>query len=322
MVYFVGCYNPAMTDIPQDPAVSDLPPEIPQPTQSVRKKSPMVLAMLGGAGCLLLSVIIVTIIYFFVKNVGKEEIKSVNDQLTALRNNDIDRAYSYCSLEFQKVTSRDEFLNLVESYPILSNAKEFSSMDRQKNAGGTTVLKGTITGRDGSKLPAEYQLVREKEKWKIQFLRLSPAGIQIDQPPEVTAHPPVSEKKAPVEVPEIKSMHIANLNVAKENTKDGLVVTVTFQVLNFANDKSSGSARIHLVQDLKTIDPAGNTVPSLSKDDISEFKESGEPEYESADFKYTLTIPADYPVGKYQMVITVQDRIGGQVAASTAQFEI
>ncbi len=310
-----------MTELPQDSVASDLPPEVPQPTQSIRKKSPMVLALLGGAGCLLLSLIVVTVIYLFVRNLGKEEIKSVNDQLTALHNNDIDRAYSYCSLEFQKVTSRDDFLKLVENYPILQNAKEFSSMDRQKDAGGTTILKGTIIGRDGSKLPAEYQLVHEHEKWKVQFLHLSPAGIQVDQAPQAI-QPPAPKETAPVEKPVIKKMQIENLNVTKENTQEGLIVTVTFQVVNFVNEKSSGFAKVHLVQDLKTIDPAGNIVPLLSKYGIKELKESGEPEYKSADFKYTLTIPSDYQPGKYQMVITVQDRIGGAAAATTAEFEI
>ncbi|HSE39132.1 MAG TPA: DUF4864 domain-containing protein [Acidobacteriota bacterium] len=310
-----------MTDDPQNPVDSEVPPEIPQPTQSVRKRSPMFLALAGGAGCLILSLIVVTGIYFFVRNLGKEEINTVNDQLAALRNNDIDRAYSYCSLEFQKVTSTEDFLTLVETYPILRNAKEFSSLDRQKQATGTTVLKGTIIGRDGSKLPAEYQLVREKDKWKIQFLRLSPAGIQVDQPQQAASKNPTT-KPAPVQVLGIQNMQIEHLKVDKQKKEEGLVITVTFQVVNFGNDKSSGFARIHLVQDLKTLDPSGSILPSLSKDAINEFKESGEPEYKSADFKYTLTIPSDYPAGKYQMVITVHDRIGGSAAATTAQFEL
>jgi hypothetical protein len=308
-----------MTDNPQDPIVSDVEPEVPQPTQPINKRSPMFLALAGGAGCLLLTIIIAVAVYFFFRTLGKEEIETVNAQLTALNNNDIDRAYSYCSLEFQKVTSRDDFIGLVESHPILKNAKEFSSLDRQKQATGTTILKGTITGRDGSKLPAEYQLVREKEKWKIQFIRFSPAGIQVDKPHQAESKAQAPE---PVQMPGIKNIHIANLNVAKEKKNEGLVVSVTFQVLNFANDKSEGFARIHLVQDVKTIDPSGSIVPNLSKDAINEFKESGEPEYKSADFKYTLTIPSNYPAGRYQMVITVHDRIGGEAAATTALFEI
>jgi hypothetical protein len=310
-----------MIDDPQNPADSQVPSEIPQPTQSVRKRSPMFLALAGGAGCLILSLIVVTGIYFFVRNLGKEEINTVNDQLAALRNNDIDRAYSYCSLEFQKVTSRDDFLTLIETYPILKNAKEFSSLDRQKQAGGTTVLKGTITGRDGSKLPAEYQLVREKDQWKIQFLRLSPAGVQVDEPPQAASKTPPPQP-APVQIREIQHMQIENVKVDKKNKEEGFVVTVTFQVVNFGNDKSNGISRIHLVQDLKTLDPNGSILPKLSQDAINEFKESGEPEYKSADFKYTITIPHDYPVGKYEMVITVHDRIGGSAAATTAQFEI
>ncbi len=308
-----------MTDLPQEPVLSDVESEVPQSTQSMRKRSPMFLALAGGAGCVLLVALLGVAVYFFFKTLGKEEVESVNAQLTALRNNDIDRAYSYCSLEFQKVTSREDFIGLVESYPILKSAKDFSSSDRQKQASGTTILKGTITGEDGSKLPAEYQLVREKEKWKIQFVRFSPAGIQVDQPPKAESKAP---EPAPVQMPGIKNMEIVNMNVAKEKNEAGLVVSVTFQVLNFANDKSEGFARIHLVQDLKTIDPSGAIVPLLSKDAIKEFKESGEPEYKSAEFNYKLTIPSNYPAGRYQMVITVHDRIGGEAAATTAQFEI
>ena len=51
--------------------------------------------------------------------------------------------------------------------------------------------------------------------------------------------------------------------------------------------KVPGLARIHLVQDLKTIDPNGDTVPKLSKDAMNVVKESGEPEYKSIDFQYT-----------------------------------
>jgi hypothetical protein len=107
-----------MTDNPQDPIVSDVEPEVPQPTQPIRKRSPMFLALAGGVGCLLLTIIIAVGVYFFFKTLGKEEIETVNAQLTALHNNDIDRAYSYCSLEFQKVTSMDDFIGLVDSHPI------------------------------------------------------------------------------------------------------------------------------------------------------------------------------------------------------------
>src|SRR5262245_5257111 len=171
-----------MVDDQQDPYLQRPNGEYLQPIHPVRKRSPKVLAILGGAGCLVLTLIGVGLIYFFISNLGKEELQMVNDQLGALRRNDIDRAYSYCSLAFQKSTTRDDFLRMVEDYPVLKNAKDFTSMDRSKNVGGLTILKGTITGEDGSKLPAEYQLVRENDKWKIQSLKLSPAGLSVENP--------------------------------------------------------------------------------------------------------------------------------------------
>jgi hypothetical protein len=311
---------------PQDPYLQPPSGEFPQPIHPVRKRSPKVLAILGGVGCLLLTLIGVVLIYFLISNIGKEELQMVNDQLNALRHNDIDRAYSYCSLSFQKSTNKDDFMKMVEDYPILKNAKEFSSNDRSKNVGGLTILKGTITGEDGSKLPAEYQLVHENEKWKIQSVKLSPAGMSVENPetpqqvtPKKVA--PVAPEYAPA-APVIKSLQITNVLVHKVLEKDSFVITVDFQVMNFANNKNSGSAKIHLVQDLKTIDPNGDTVPKLSKDAMNVVKENGEPEYKSIDFQYKLSVPVDSPSGRYQMVITVHDRIGGSAAAATAQFEV
>lgn len=317
---------PAMEENPQDPYLQPPSGEFPQPIHPVRKRSPKVLAILGGVGCLLLTLIGVFLIYFFISNIGKEELQMVNDQLSALHHNDIDRAYSYCSLAFQKSTTKDDFLNMVEDYPILKNAKEFSSNDRSKNVGGLTILKGTITGDDGSKLPAEYQLVRENEKWKIQSVKLTPAGMSVENPAapqQITPKkmsPVVHETTAPP--PLIRNLQITNVLAHKVLEKDSFVITVDFQVMNFANDKSSGSAKIHLVQDLKTIDPNGDTVPKLSKDAMNVVKESGEPEYKSIDFQYKLAVPVTSPSGRYQMVITVHDRIGGSAAAATAQFEV
>ena len=215
---------------------------------------------------------------------------------------------------------------MVEDYPILKNGKEFSSNDRNKNVGGLTVLKGTITGADGSKLPAEYQLVRENEKWKIQSVKLSPAEMSVENPAspqQVTPKKiaPVAHEYAPPS-PVIKNLQITNVLVHKVLEKDSYVITVDFQVMNFANDKSSGSTKIHLVQDLKTVDPNGDTVPKLSKDSMNVVKETGQPEYKSIDFQYKLSVDTDSPAGRYQMVITVHDRIGGTAAAATAQFDV
>jgi Domain of unknown function (DUF4864) len=315
-----------MEENPQDPYQQPPSGEFPQPIHPIRKRSPKVLAILGGVGCLLLTLIGVALIYFFISNIGKEELKMVNDQLSALHHNDIDRAYSYCSLAFQKSITKDDFFNMVEDYPILKNAKGFSSNDRSKNVGGLTVLKGTITGEDGSKLPAEYQLVRENEKWRIQSVKLTPAGMSVENPaaPQQTTpqkiSPVVPETTAPPML--IKNLQITNVLVHRVLEKDSFVITVDFQVMNFANDKSSGSAKIHLVQDLKTVDPNGDTVPKLSKDAMNVVKESGEPEYKSIDFQYKLAVPATSPSGRYQMVITVHDRIGGSAAAATAQFDV
>jgi hypothetical protein len=324
-----------MTDYPTDPNQN---PEYPQQYQQQCPQSQEPAPKKGGAGkwiafagvgCLLLLLLLGGAGYFFFTQLAKEEIEIVNQHLSAIQANDIDRAYSLCSSEFRSSTSREEFLNLVEQHPVLRNAKEFSSMNRSKEGGGTTVLKGTIEGKDGAKLPAEYQLIKEADGWRIQYIKLSPAGFAVEDSKaeqktlEQKPSQAQSESSAPqAAVPSPSDLEIQNVTVEKTPEPDRIIVVIKFQVINFVNDKAQGTARIHLIQDLSTVDPQGMKLEDLSKEGIKELIESGEPEYTGADFTNTLTIPSSYPKGTYQAILTVHDKIGGGRTTGIAEFQI
>lgn len=99
----------------------------------------------------------------------------INNQLAALRNNDINTAYQETSTAFQQATSLKTFEQFVKIYPGLANNKEadFSERSYENNLG---YVKGSLIAQDGGVMPIEYQLVKENDKWKILAINIPKAG--------------------------------------------------------------------------------------------------------------------------------------------------
>jgi hypothetical protein len=288
--------------------------------------------LLAAGGCSILLLIFGAIIWF-VFRVTAGPVDIVNRQLNAISSGDVDKAYSYCSGAFKDNTNLEAFRNFVESYPILKSASEYSANNREIS-GNMATLKGSIKAKDGSSLPAEFRLTKENGAWKVQYISMSPSGIanqqsQKSQPRETQEGNPITKLIKPDEAEKEQGpdtgtgLRITQVNVEKESANNSSTIRLKFQVLGFRNDRSNGAARMSLVQDLKTFGPAGNLLQELSKDGIKELNESGSPQdYNYADFINTLTIPFDYPKGKYTARITVHDQISGGVTETTAEFLI
>lgn len=280
--------------------------------------------LMAAGGCLTLLLLVGAILYF-VFRITAGPVDVVNQQLNALRGGDIDKAYSYCSTAFKENTNLEAFRNFVESYPLLKSSIEYSSYNREIS-GNLSTLKGSIKAKDGSALPAEYRLIREKGSWKVQYISLAPSGIanQQEESDPVThiVRPEQAQKEEEAE--QIGTgLRVTKVNVEKKSANNSTTVVLTFQVLGFQNDHGGGIARISLVQDLKTFGPAGNILKDLSQNKIKELNESGSTQdYSYADFKNTLTIPYDYPKGKYNARITVHDQLSGGVTETEASFLI
>jgi hypothetical protein len=201
-------------------------------------------------------------------------------------------------------------------------------------------LNGNIEGKDDYKVPAVYKLVKEGGSWKILYMNIT-AGPDVTQERRAVEAPqaqqqqpkqqnaPIGEQSVqqttepPDRPAETSGYRITDLKLDKQTSGDIVTVKIEFQVLGFANDKSSGSARIHLIEDLETLDPQGNVVPDLTKPAIKELAESGAyQEYTNANFTNTLTIPTTYPAGKYTAKIMVHDRIAGKSTGTAVEFDI
>jgi len=268
---------------------------------------------LAFSGCLVVALFFGAIFYF-VFHITSGPVDVVNRQLDAIREGDLDKAYSYCSRAFQQSTNLNSFRYFVESHPLLRRAKDFSSPDRQIS-GSTAKLSGTINVLDGSKLPVEYQMVNENGSWKIQYIDLKASGIASEDNSAKVIKPGSGNSTF------TGDLKITDVNAVKQAGNNSTTVRLNFQVLGFTNAHSNGTAQIHLTQDLATFDPKGKMLAELSKLDIKELQESGSPQdYTYANFINTLTIPTSYPTGKYKARITVHDMVSGGTAEITTEF--
>lgn len=92
-------------------------------------------------------------------------------QLEALREGDIQKAYSYTSKDFQAATSLNQFRDFVEAYPVFFNNRSvhFTQRSIEHHIG---TLRGNLTSNDHINTPIEYKVIKEDDKWKILSIRL------------------------------------------------------------------------------------------------------------------------------------------------------
>jgi Domain of unknown function (DUF4864) len=296
-----------------------VPPPLPQKEEGVGK---YVLIAVGGCLVMLMFAGTVGFFFWYIFKATADPLKVVNLQLAALRQDDLEKAYSYCSTGFKQITNYQSFQNFVKGNPLLKNAKEFKSMTRAIEQ-GTAKLKGSLVSNDGGSTPAEYHLVREGRDWKVQYIDLGAAGAaQPAQlpPTEQRAQPALQPQKTTTPTIQTGDLTIEQMSVQQSLEGDVAVIKISFKVFGFLTDTSVGQPRMHLVQDLKTFGPDGNLLPELSKDEIKDLEEYGTFEY--ADLWNTLKIPSSYPRGSYRCELTVHDKVGGRDTTFTAEFQL
>ena len=143
--------------------------------------------ILTGVGCLLAFMLVVVIIVHFATN---DLVKVINQQLAAVRSGDIEKAYSYTSVDFKNATSLTEFNNFVEQYPALKENKKLRIIEREV-ANGEARIKAVLYSSKGVVTPIEYLLVQEDGSWRILGISVKPAGAyneaDDEQAPSATA---------------------------------------------------------------------------------------------------------------------------------------
>lgn len=98
---------------------------------------------------------------------------SIDNQIEAIRADDLVTAYSYTSKAFQNATSLTAFKTFVHQYNGLRNNENIIYIKREiKN--GMGIVKATLVSRGGVQTPIAYQLVNENDRWKIESMVIMP----------------------------------------------------------------------------------------------------------------------------------------------------
>jgi Domain of unknown function (DUF4864) len=96
----------------------------------------------------------------------------VNEQLGDLRRENFPAAYGQASHEIQERFTVEQFATMVRAdYPgfLQVNQAEYGPVEARGNHAAIRVY---LIGRDGQVMPCLYQLVREKDAWRIDGTRL------------------------------------------------------------------------------------------------------------------------------------------------------
>lgn len=102
---------------------------------------------------------------------------TIREQLTALQENDMNKAYSYMANETKDNVSLGTFKNYISHYPAMTNYKSISIPERQINNDKGTA-KVTLETNDGKETTFEYDLIKENGVWKI--LAIQAPEIKLD----------------------------------------------------------------------------------------------------------------------------------------------
>ena len=97
---------------------------------------------------------------------------TVQEQLSALRANDMNKAYSYMANETKTTVSLDNFIKYIAHNPAITSKSNLSIPERdiQNNTGYVRVLLKT---NDGGETTVEYRLIKEDGAWKIVAFRVN-----------------------------------------------------------------------------------------------------------------------------------------------------
>jgi hypothetical protein len=129
---------------------------------------------IGCGGLIVLVVVFVVVILLVVKQAtaGPEEV--VRGFVTAAAAGDYARAHDAFSAPLKDQQSLETFTAAVRANPSLFSVKDLSFSDRSIDLTEGAKLAGTATLASGTQVPVSFQLVKEKDAWKLISYHLGP----------------------------------------------------------------------------------------------------------------------------------------------------
>lgn len=132
--------------------------------------TPKTIAFVVGsiaAAFLIFFVCIFLVVWLFISNLADV----AQNQLTALRASDYEKAYSYTSSDFKNEITLEDFEKFITANPVLKDNISASFPQREMNNQYGTI-RGTLLLENGQKIPIEFQFIKEDNDWKIMYIDL------------------------------------------------------------------------------------------------------------------------------------------------------
>lgn len=102
----------------------------------------------------------------------------VSEQLKAVKENRLTEAYyGYTSKAFREATSLEKFKEFVNAYPAFAKNESVRFVDRNSEH-DRGALKAMIMTAQGVEIPVDYQLVKENDEWRIEYIKLADPSDQ------------------------------------------------------------------------------------------------------------------------------------------------
>lgn len=148
---------------------------------------------------------------------------AIKNQLKALQENDIKKAYNDTSSDFKKTTPIDRFKEFVESYKAMSNVSNITVKNTALNGPDRATVTLQLQTKEGD-VPAEYTLVKENGLWKIWNIRLLVLplndAIKITDNPDILV-PPIEKQ--------LKALQNKDIEKAYQLTSEGFKAATPFK---------------------------------------------------------------------------------------------
>lgn len=164
----------------------------------------------------------------------------VAEQLNALQNHDISRAYLYFSKDFQAVTSLDDFKKFIERFPILDHYKTMNIkiVGIEKGIGQLLViLKGE---EEKENIELLYSLGVENGNWRIW-------GLQVIQPNEEAEKTIEQSEAKKEEIPKTQAVS----GKAKEFHVEDLIIVVRGQLEALEHKNIDKAYKLYTTKEFK-----------------------------------------------------------------------
>lgn len=130
------------------------------------KMSPLKLVFIILGLLILFMIAYVGTVFSVLVYLTREPALVIENQLVAIRANDLNKAYSYNSEEFKKNTSLKDFTQFIENDPVLKNNESVTFYERDLKNGKAHFI-GIVKSHSGESVVVEYQLIKEGDTWKV-----------------------------------------------------------------------------------------------------------------------------------------------------------